>query len=87
MCTNFPAVFRLPANTKLPFLSSVELAIALLAGRQAGRQQQPGGEAVSQVLLKQMVGLCTSTPLGSPGSPVLLLHIALSQSELEEEEL
>lgn len=61
-------VFRFLANPKLPFLSSVELAVALLAGRPAGKQagkqagssQQPGGEeGSSQVPLKQMIGLCT----------------------------
>lgn len=47
-------VFRFPADTKLPFLSSAELAVALLAGRQAAAWR--GGR--SQVPLKQMVEPC-----------------------------
>lgn len=45
-------VFRCSANTRLPFLSLAELAVALLAGGQAAAWQ--GGK--SQVPLKQMVG-------------------------------
>lgn len=48
-------VFRFPADTELPFLSSAELAVALLAGRQAAAWW--GGR--SQVSLKQMVEPCT----------------------------